>query len=153
MYYIDKIRINTNILLAFGPRSAILVYMYKAINGYTRQMMLDVINSDFKDVSFQVDEKCDSNGNPKLTCMYRDNKGNKCAAGLFMADKDYSPAYEGLGVTDTCMMHLRATMPLDMEGMVAFQKTHDRWANQADRLEGEVKADLKRWVAQNVIDE
>jgi hypothetical protein len=93
--------------------------MYKTINGWTKQKMIDHINCNFTIQS--MDQRGD-------TCMYRGVSGAKCAIGLFIPDELYNVSMERQYLPFLIKLEpkLSFAMPLEQEAMSLLQNVHDR---------------------------
>jgi len=78
--------------------------------------------------------------------MYRGPEGKKCAAGLFIPDIAYKPAFEGQTIRNLLVTYpeLRGLMPLGVDLMGEFQSIHDR-SNGQNTLE-----EMLKWIEENV---
>jgi len=117
--------------------------MYKPNSGYTKQSIIDKINSEFKGKSLR------ENG----VCLYRGTGGTKCAIGLFLPDdsKPIVDKFEG-GVYDLIREYPNITdiLPLDSETANAgFQRMHDGIIYTGNSVDVQKQA-LIKWVNNNV---
>lgn len=64
---------------------------------------------------------------PNTNCAYRGDGGNACAAGAFIPDALYVPCMEGVLIYNLLANRpeLEEFMPLEMEGMLDMQQSHD----------------------------
>jgi len=115
--------------------------MYKPINGFTKQSILDVIAArPFEERSVYA-----SGG-----CAYIAPDGNRCAVGLFLPDKyEDSVGSSVLGVRALLdkFEYLKQKMPLPTDALAALQLTHDSTSKQ-----GNAKQRMLDWVKANVED-
>lgn len=96
--------------------------MYKTINGWTKQGMIDHIDANFKGKSYT--ERPIEKGIDTIQCAYRGKNGAKCAVGLFIPDDKYSEDFEGESIYQIGE-GLFQYMPLSIEGMAKLQREHD----------------------------
>lgn len=91
--------------------------MYKTINGWTKEKMIQHVKDNFKGKSVNLSG----------LCVYRGRNETKCAAGLFMKDEDYSFAFEHRNIKTLMKEHpeIKDSMPLDSDGMISLQFIHD----------------------------
>ncbi len=112
--------------------------MYKTINGYTKQSMIEAIYKG-------------NNGKKASTesgCSYKTLDGNKCAAGCFIPDD--SKANTSGGYIDAVLRmypELKKCMPLDLDGMIKLQEEHDNSVIGMD-----IHEVLTNWINENVED-
>lgn len=120
--------------------------MFEAINGWTKKQIIDNIKLRFKGQSY----------NPLTeTCEYLSEDGLQCAVGMFIP----VPLIEKLGrvtvnaaggVTGLLMQfpYFAGILPLDKEGLIAFQLFHDNFERKENkRLTTE---HMVQWVQDNV---
>ncbi len=112
---------------------------YRAINGWSKETMKLAIMVGNNGTVARI-----SGG----TCMYLSSSGNRCAVGCFIPDghigQQSSYAVSGL------LGHfpdLAEQMPLDQEGLLAMQGTHDGYRGDSD-----VRDVLCDWIDAHVID-
>lgn len=118
--------------------------MYKPRNGWTKEQMINAVKLGNKD-SRSIDGH---------RCVYRSDDGNKCFVGVFIPDDVYDDRIENSGCGGSLNADilfkdypgLRHYMPLKVEGMVAFQRVHDR------ALVGGLHALAVNWILWNVED-
>lgn len=117
--------------------------MFAPINGWTKQGIIDHIQSNWNGVSVG-----------RLGCRYRLQTGAKCAVGLFIPDNLYSSSMEGYSVSTISKEHsIAAAMPLPEEALRSMQAVHDVTAGQYRRcevVEDDVKHAVLTWVNKNV---
>lgn len=130
--------------------------MFKAINGYTKARILEVIQNTFQGKSMKVM----SNGSP--SCAYRGENGSKCAVGLFIPDEVYrdamdelDPKWNGTDVETSLQRfpELGQHMPLEVEALQKLQSIHDGEKLQYEtdlRPTETIKNELLQWVETNV---
>lgn len=118
--------------------------MYTAINGYTKQTMIDHINANFKGKSFFESP----NDFLNQSCLYRGLDGAKCAVGLFIPDDIYDSKMEGRSFSDILngKPELIKKMPLTEFGMHDLQGVHD------DSKPENTLSDIMKWIDANVVD-
>lgn len=92
--------------------------MYKTINGWTKEKMIQHVKDNFKGKSTSIID---------LSCLYRGPKGKKCAAGLFIPDKLYNESMETntISILIDKFPKLERFMPLNQEAMGFLQGSHD----------------------------
>lgn len=114
--------------------------MFKTINGYTKQTIIDRINAEFKGKSVNT------NG---LYCAYRFGM-RKCAVGVFIPDNEYSDAMEERGAESLLEVFpkLRKFMPLEVLALLSLQEVHDKLDTKLD-VSGQRQV-LIEWVSANV---
>ena len=88
--------------------------MYKCINGFTKEKMIQVIN----------DNMLDHKSVDKTKCLYRAPDGNKCAVGCFIPDSVYVSSFENKFV-GYIYIHIEKYMPLSVCAMHHLQFVHD----------------------------
>jgi hypothetical protein len=97
--------------------------VYKAINGYTKEMMISsILNRMHAEPSINDNVL---SGMPNYYA-YRAPSGNACAVGVFIPDKLYSPELEGTGVWSSAFVELKPFFPLTLPEMLELQVAHDR---------------------------
>lgn len=117
---------------------------FKCVNGFTKAKMINRIKRDFKGKSLSG-----------MTCAYRGDGGKKCAAGLFIADEDYSSSMDHTTLdTDIISIvsrypKIKRSLPLTVESMREFQTIHDGLKASTSTVE-EQKQVLIDWVKKNV---
>ena len=113
--------------------------MFQAINGWTKETMKARIH-DYNYGTCAVD----ANG----TCCYQTSNGNRCAVGAFIPDDHRSLAHKS-GARSLLQNYpdLATNMPLDLDGLIELQHTHDVAANPDRVLEL-----LDAWIDKNVQD-
>lgn len=112
--------------------------MYKPINGWTKQDIIDNIKKEFKGKGYSSIER---------KCQYRGDNGTKCAVGMFIPDELYNPQMDdGLNVS-TLMLNfpgIESIMPLNLRGLIDIQNIHDK-SNRDNCLNT-----MLSWVEDNV---
>lgn len=114
--------------------------MYKTINGWTKESMIDHIKANFKGKSVaEIDHQC----------LYRGPNGKKCAVGLFIPDSNYNSLMDSSthGISASAVIEeygLSSFMPLCMLGMSRLQSKHD-----ISDPENTLK-DMLQWIEENV---
>jgi hypothetical protein len=92
--------------------------MYKTINGWTKEKMIETImlkNNGTRSI--------DLNGR---TCKYRGKNDNACAVGCFIPDQEYTPKMEeGVEILLEIYPKLLGFMPLSPNGLSDMQYVHD----------------------------
>lgn len=116
---------------------------YPAINGWTKQGILDVIERDF--VGFSSDKQGD-------VCAYRGHNGTKCPVGLFIPDEKYLPSMEPLPVNALIVdfPFVKTILPLPGAALSRLQTIHD--CNGHMRTP-DLKWELLSWVETYVEDD
>lgn len=130
--------------------------MYKPINGWTKQGIIDHIRKEFKGVSM-----IHGGG----MCAYRGENGTKCAVGMFIPDSEYKTEFEGTvfwrpspfpGMTGNTSIlskkypHLQNFMPLTNDAMDVLQTLHDSCQMVNDRKDA--LPNIIKFVEENVED-
>jgi len=115
--------------------------MYKPINDWTKQRMLEHVKREFKGKSIH------QNG-----CAYRGLNGAKCAVGMFIPDELYDPMmdYGSQNNVDYLLSkytELEKIMPLEYSGLSLLQKAHDRSMDYA------CLSNIIQWIDKNVSEE
>ena len=81
-------------------------------------------------------------------CVYRNDAGEKCAAGCLIPDELYDPKFEGMNTSAYDLQHVWATIGIDMIHDLALlnklQKIHDtytpsKWHRQLEIVAVEFK--------------
>lgn len=113
---------------------------YAPINGYTKASIVERIQRDFKGKAMTA----------LLSCTYLNGAGQKCAVGLFIPAK-HPAAASTRPVREMLQDYqdLRKQMPLDVPGLMAFQRVHDCDLDREDTVAVQT-ARLVRWVEENV---
>lgn len=122
--------------------------MFNTANGYTKQKIIDKINSDFKGKAVRAID-----ADEKSICAYLTHDGKKCAVGLFIPDGHDAQSHEG-GYQDLMKNHsetLQTLMSMEDTGMTAFQSFHDVQLKNSETVETQ-KARLIEWILKNVVD-
>lgn len=114
--------------------------MYKPINGWTKQSMIQHIKKEFKGKSINA---------PDGYCLYRGPEGKKCAVGMFIPDEKYRPEMDGSDLDNgytVFQIHniCPNNMPLEGFGLQSLQAVHDR-SNPSETLQ-----DMLEWIEKNV---
>jgi hypothetical protein len=107
--------------------------MYKTKNGWTKEKIFEHVLSNF------LGKSVNKMGGK---CVYRGPNGKKCAVGMFIPDEKYDSRMDkGALTNDTSAInilrkfeYLQEYMPLDIPGMVVFQRNHDCAVNDVDCL-------------------
>lgn len=110
--------------------------MYRCINGWTKDRMLEVVtNRPFEEAAY-----CDK----REECYYIMPNGNRCAVGLFIPN-DHPALKESMGVVAVCGKYrgLLEILPLELSGMQDFQLAHDLNKENA-------KTKMIEWIQTNV---
>lgn len=97
--------------------------MYKCINGWTKETMINHIKKEFKGKSVSYID-C---GNDEL-CLYRGPEGKKCAIGMFIPDNLYAERMEEDGLISKIIRtypKVKYVLPLDLDGLLLLQEVHD----------------------------
>lgn len=89
--------------------------MYKTINGWTKQSMIEHIETEFKGKSIT------SSG----SCRYLTDDGKKCAIGMFIPYYKYSKEMEGLINISELSKKYKISFPLHPSIMRQLQIIHD----------------------------
>ena len=107
--------------------------MNKLINGWTKEKLIEKIETDFKGKSVGEDGR---------TCLYRGKQGTKCAVGLFIPDELYSLKMEHRSVNSLLNEFdlLKTYMPLYNDSMDNLQFIHD------NSSKGNCKQEMIDWV-------
>ena len=125
---------------------------FKAINGFTKALIINLIQTEFT-VKSQ---------NETGECVYRGGTGSKCAVGIFIPDHSYQSDMDRMGAyasgTDVESLleaypNLVQFMPLELEALKLLQTKHDGKPPQygaESRSDAEIKAQLIQWVEENV---
>lgn len=94
--------------------------MFKVINGWTKEKMIEHVKNNFKGKSFKDDDRYS-------VCVYRGMNSKKCAAGMFIQDEDYLNIMEGTNIGALMVRYtkIERSMPLTYEAMNMFQESHD----------------------------
>lgn len=113
--------------------------MYKTINGFTKQSMIDVIKKEFKGQAI----------NKLGTCQYLTDEGGKCAVGCFIPHGHKGQLHSG--TVSELMRHfdLSMYMPLENIPMREFQKVHDDGLGSIDDIGVQLNI-LINWINKNV---
>lgn len=111
--------------------------MYKPINGYTKESMIETIEREFTGKAV--------NENDYSQCFYRSPTGQKCAIGCFIKDEEYYAGFENKGV-EFVMGEIR--LPLIYTAAIQFQYKHDNLSNEISA--NAQKQELIAWIEQNV---
>jgi len=115
--------------------------MINAINGWTKAKILKHIEDNFKGKSYYTNED-----GWEDNCAYRMEDGRKCAVGMFIPDKDYRPAMEGMSASAIVNDYeLYDKMPFEGEDLNMFQEVHDKSKPQ------HAKRKLIKWIKENVV--
>ena len=86
-------------------------------------------------------------------CVYRTPDGGGCAVGAFLQEGEYSYGMEGKAIGTILrddFPHLRASMPLDEDGLALLQGVHDGAVLNHDPAN--VTEELVSWIEDNVED-
>ncbi len=117
--------------------------MYTPINGWTKQLILDHIEKEFKGKSLQNDG----------SCLYRGENGRKCAAGIFIPDSLYSHRLENKTIHSLMDKNyseynesITNVMPLEVTAMMRLQDIHDTGNEET------IKSEMINCVKENVKD-
>lgn len=122
---------------------------YAPINSWTKQQIIDKINSDFKGRSYRPTNKRDLNCAEDV-CLYRGDNGRKCIVGVFIPDREYSNSMESSGGVKGLLDEyplLTNMMPLSIEVLSVLQSMHD---SSRDISDEELKNNLISWVERHV---
>ena len=100
----------------------------------TKQAQFNKVYSHFilKDKPFSM--------NKGGSCVYRGPQGQRCAAGLFITRKEYSPYFEGsvcdvnFGNEMTPVGKLLTSKGIDITFARSLQKAHDNAAGRNDKI-------------------
>ncbi len=117
--------------------------MFTTVNGWTKDSIVAHIEAHFTGKSFVLNPDTH-----KDECKYRGPNGEKCAVGLFIPDDKYRPSMDincenhATGIIER--YRLSNIMPLDIQGMQAFQQVHD------NSTPSECKGNMLAWVRENV---
>jgi hypothetical protein len=109
--------------------------MYKCVNGWTKQAMIEHIKKEFKGKSFDAFNE---------ECLYRGPDGKKCAVGLFIPDSEYHSSMECLSPLSAELRDTAQYMPLQMSTMQYLQGVHDI-SEPSETLN-----DILSWIEKNV---
>ena len=112
---------------------------YRAINGWSKETMkLAIMVGNNGTVALNIWGKC----------TYLSPSGNRCAVGCFIPTGHPGQKDPGsvVGIL-SCFPDLVNQMPLDQEGLLAMQGTHDGYRGDSD-----VRDMLCAWIDANVID-
>jgi hypothetical protein len=114
--------------------------VFKTINNWTKQGMIDQINKEWRGKSMD-----------SYMCRYRSKNGAKCAIGMFIPDKDYNSEIEGYGPKDLIkdFSYLTDKIPLETEGLTKLQIVHDGTTSEDD---DQILVEILEWVNVNVTD-
>lgn len=110
--------------------------MYKTINGWTKQSMIEHIETEFKGKSIT------SSG----SCRYRIGDGKKCAIGMFIPDDKYSKAMEGCINISELSEKYEISFPLHPSLMRQLQIIHD--SSPTDNC----LTNMLAWIENNVVE-
>ena len=110
--------------------------MYKTINGWTKETMIQHIKTNFTVKSIY-------DGFTGPICAYRGEGGAKCAVGVFIKDEDYAEWMDDLS-TLTQIFSIIKYLPLSIRPLKKLQVIHDK--SNAD----ETLSDMLNWVEHNV---
>ncbi len=121
--------------------------MYKPINGWTKESIIDHIIYNFKGKSVVVHSSAIYPDTGVESCKYRGPNGKKCAVGMFIPDELYHPNIEGSCIRSTKLINinlLKSNFPLHIDAMEDLQEIHD--VSDPDCT----LTDLIDWVDKNV---
>lgn len=114
--------------------------MYKTINGWTKQSMIEHIKKEFKGKSISLDGE---------RCLYRGPDGKKCAVGMFIPDNKYRSEMDGTAIQNGYSVWniekaCQDDMPLSADALGYLQSEHD--------LSGasETLGTILEWIEENV---
>lgn len=111
--------------------------MYKCINGWTKESMIEHVKKEFKGKSERA----------YRGCLYRNGAGFKCAVGMFIPDSEYHENMEVSGPV-VRLLHdfprLNINMPLDVAGCAKLQSIHDISGSE------NTLSDILNWIENNV---
>jgi len=115
--------------------------MFKPINGWTKQRMLEHVKREFKGKSENLVHY--------NTCLYRGPNGTKCAVGMFIPDKLYDSGMDDGSQNDVESLlsehaELAKIMPLDLLVLKEFQSIHDNSSKDA------CLSNIIQWIDKNV---
>lgn len=115
--------------------------MHKTINGWTKQEMLDRIESDFKGKATKG----------TVQCAYLTLDGRRCGIGLFIPKDHDSESFNG-GVVSLLDAYpdLFTELPLDIDGSQELQMIHDNLSGYSTLIDQ--KNVLKQWINNRVTD-
>jgi hypothetical protein len=114
--------------------------MYKTINNWTKESMIEHVKANFKGKSVKTFDH-----NYCSSCAYRGDNGAKCAVGMFIPDELYKSEMEGLlDRLSELEPRLKNVMPLDVDGLLSLQGSHDN-SEPENTL-----ADMIEWIERNV---
>lgn len=115
--------------------------MYKAINGWTRETMIEQIDKEFKGKSM------DPAGH---TCIYRGDEGKKCAIGCFIPDGvtlSEDENKKGIQALLNGKPELKSLLPLSPIECKFFQQAHDDMLGSSIDVQ---KNYLINWIKENI---
>lgn len=99
---------------------------YKTQNGWTKEKMIEHIQTNFKGKSFRLKSSSMAEEASQL-CAYRGIDGTKCAVGMFIPDEKYRVEMEDKTIIalQRDFASIDVHMPLETEGMFQLQMVHD----------------------------
>ncbi len=116
---------------------------YKAINGFTKQSIIETIKKG--------NNNSQAKNNKNGLCEYLTTDGNRCFVGCFLPEGHSAQNYRGQ-VPDlfTEYSALVDLMPLDEEGLTELQVLHDTY--QRTQASATLHETMEAWVNENVGD-
>lgn len=122
--------------------------MYKCINGWTKEKMLEVANNrKFTEPATAPSESMVGENK----CVYLAKDGNKCAVGDYIPDGHLGQEFQG--DAENLLYHfpdLIKLMPLDYKALCHFQRAHDKEANDKSKTDGNATRSIIEWINKNV---
>jgi len=118
--------------------------MFKPINGWTKEKILDVIRARKHEKPAYCDDA--------MQCMYLTKDENKCAAGLFIPDgHEAQKSRNNIVAIMEKYTDIANIMPLNADPMRDLQLVHDNEASEFYRkFGGNAKEAMIDWVEKNV---
>jgi hypothetical protein len=128
--------------------------MYKTINGWTKQKMIDHVIAEFRGRSV----------NTSKSCQYRGPNGKKCAIGMFIPDSIYKDDMDGIlgrySNVATAYPKINDFMPLNPMACKYLQDVHDGNSKEffdmsstdVERTDDEVLSDILNFIYAEVED-